>query len=167
MLIIFGGLPGSGKSTIASRLASQLNTVYVRIDSIETAIQNSSLNVQHDHEAGYLVAYKIAKDNLNLGNTVIADSVNPIEISRKSWRNVALQEKKEYLEIEIFCSDKKEHKQRIEKRNSDIHDDTPQTIWEEIMQYDYEVWHTPELKFDTFKTDTETCIVEILKKINT
>ena len=35
MLIILGGLPGSGKTTIARELAGQLGAVHLRIDSIE------------------------------------------------------------------------------------------------------------------------------------
>ena len=41
MLIIVGGLPGIGKTTIARELASQLGAIYVRIDSIEQAIRDS------------------------------------------------------------------------------------------------------------------------------
>ena len=39
MLIIFSGLPGSGKSTIARALARRLGAVYLRIDTIEQAIR--------------------------------------------------------------------------------------------------------------------------------
>ncbi|MFY9659052.1 MAG: AAA family ATPase [Terriglobales bacterium] len=41
MLIILGGLPGTGKTTIARELARQLRAVHVRIDSIEEAILDS------------------------------------------------------------------------------------------------------------------------------
>ena len=34
MLIIFGGLPGTGKTTIARSLARKLSAAYVRIDSV-------------------------------------------------------------------------------------------------------------------------------------
>lgn len=34
MLIIFSGLPGSGKSTIARALAKRLGAVYLRIDTM-------------------------------------------------------------------------------------------------------------------------------------
>ena len=43
MLIILGGLPGTGKTTIARELARQLGAVHVRIDSIEEAILDSGV----------------------------------------------------------------------------------------------------------------------------
>jgi predicted kinase len=35
MLIIFGGLPGTGKTTIAKQLAKTVEAVYLRVDTIE------------------------------------------------------------------------------------------------------------------------------------
>ena len=166
MLIIFGGLPGSGKSTISSRLAEQLSAIYLRIDSIETAIKNSSLKPKEENEAGYLIAYEIAKDNLLLGHTVIADSVNPIEASRNSWKNVAIEQNKKFLEIEIICSNKEEHKNRIMKRNGNIYDNTPLTKLESITQHIYEPWNNIDLQLDTFNTSVENSVTTILEKIN-
>ena len=40
ILIIFGGLPGTGKTTIAQQLARELAGVYLRIDSMEQAIRD-------------------------------------------------------------------------------------------------------------------------------
>ena len=42
MLVIFAGLPGTGKTSIARDLARELGAVYLRIDSIEQAILASS-----------------------------------------------------------------------------------------------------------------------------
>ena len=41
MLIVFGGLPGTGKTTVARELARQLGAVHPRIDSIEQALRNA------------------------------------------------------------------------------------------------------------------------------
>jgi len=41
MLIVFAGLPASGKSSIARVLAQELGAVWLRIDSIEQAIRES------------------------------------------------------------------------------------------------------------------------------
>ncbi len=40
MLIALGGLPGTGKTTIARELARQLGAVHLRIDSIEQALRD-------------------------------------------------------------------------------------------------------------------------------
>ena len=42
-LIVFSGLPGSGKSTIARGLATKIGAVWLRIDSLEQAIRDSGL----------------------------------------------------------------------------------------------------------------------------
>lgn len=43
MLIILGGLPGAGKTTIARELALRLGAVHIRIDSIEQATRDSGV----------------------------------------------------------------------------------------------------------------------------
>ncbi len=65
MLYIFGGLPGTGKSTLASALAGASGAVYIRVDTIEQAVRDSGLVL--DGPAGYLVGYALAFDNLILG----------------------------------------------------------------------------------------------------
>ena len=56
MLIIFAGLPGTGKTTIARELARQIGAVHLRIDSVEQAIRDSGLLSQPINDAGYRVA---------------------------------------------------------------------------------------------------------------
>ena len=55
------------------------------------------------------MSYRIAHDNLILGNHVVADSCNPITLSRKEWQDVALNTESHFVNIEILCSDQKEH----------------------------------------------------------
>jgi predicted kinase len=42
MLIIFNGLPGSGKSTVAKLLSQKINGMYLRVDTVEQAIRSAS-----------------------------------------------------------------------------------------------------------------------------
>lgn len=76
MLIAFGGLPDTGKTTVAQTLARKLAAVYLRIDTFEQAIKSCSRGGTEIEAAGYVTAYAVASDNLRLGVTVIADSVN-------------------------------------------------------------------------------------------
>jgi predicted kinase len=103
MLIILGGLPGTGKTTIARELARQLDAVHLRIDSIEQAIRESGIAEGPMNDAGYRVGYAVAEDNLRVGRLVIADSVNPIPASRDAWRAVAKRAGARANELDIVC----------------------------------------------------------------
>ena len=137
MLLILGGLPAVGKTAIATRLARYIKAVHLRIDSIEQALRNSNVTISGPE--GYVVAYAIAEDNLRLGHTVIADSVNPVEVTRAAWRNVARQAGKRYIEIEIVCSDQVEHRRRVESRIADIIGHQLPT-WQQVCAREYEPW---------------------------
>src|SRR5262245_1676419 len=100
MLIIFSGLPGTGKSTLARMLAGGLGAFYLRIDTIERAIADAD-QAHPVGEAGYRFAYSLAEENLRLGATVIADCVNPLEITRSAWRNSAERAAKASVEIVV------------------------------------------------------------------
>jgi predicted kinase len=90
MLIILSGLSATGKTTIARELARQLGAVHVRIDSIEQAIHDSRADASAPvGDAGYRVGYAVAADNLSVGRTVIADTVNPLPVTRDAWVEVA------------------------------------------------------------------------------
>lgn len=165
MLIILGGLPGVGKTTIARVLAEITGAVHLRIDTIESAIKESSIDCAKeclDAGAGYMVAYGIAKDNLRIGNIVIADSVNSVTITRESWRNVAILTDKEFIEVEIICSDSAEHRNRVENRKADIkHHILP--TWQEVQDREYDEWQGNKIVIDTAKHDVSQCVSEIME----
>ncbi|WP_230851520.1 AAA family ATPase, partial [Pseudomonas savastanoi] len=67
MLIVFSGLPGTGKTTIAKDLAATTGAVYLRIDAIEQAIRSSGALAQDVGRSGYMVANELALSNLCIG----------------------------------------------------------------------------------------------------
>ncbi|RUQ85155.1 adenylyl-sulfate kinase [Legionella septentrionalis] len=162
MLIVFGGLPGTGKTTISKEIAKILKAVYLRVDTIEQTIKNSKKGLIGPE--GYLISYAVAKENLQLGLSVVADSVNPIEITRNDWREIANSIGIKSLEVEIICSDLVEHQKRIETRVSDIQGHKLPT-WDEVKMRDYEKWDSATLCIDTTQCSPEEAIRVIIAHI--
>jgi len=166
ILYIFSGLPASGKSTLAINLSKILKIVYIRIDTIEQGIMDlCKFNVQGE---GYRLAYRIIEDNLKIGNDVISDQCNPINLTRNEFNNLAIKNDCKYLNIEIICSNETEHKKRVESRNNP-------PSWNEVMKrkYDtnysfmyYEPWKEKHIIIDTANKTIEECTKELLIKIN-
>ena len=162
MLIVLGGLPGTGKTTIARELARRLRAVHVRIDSIEQAIRRSrSYAAGPLEDAGYLVGYAVAEDNLRLGRLVIADSVNPWPQTRDAWREVARRAAVPAFEVEVVCSDAGEHRRRVENRTSDI-DDFTLPGWQDVVERDYQSWVGDHLVVDTAHATVEDSVDRII-----
>ncbi len=59
VLVVIGGLPAVGKSTIATLLGSETSTPYLRVDRIEHAIVESSALSHPLGPAGYAVAHAL------------------------------------------------------------------------------------------------------------
>lgn len=164
MLIVFSGLPGTGKTTIARELASQKGAVYLRIDTIEQAIRNSGELAQDVGRCGYRVANELALGNLQLGNTVIVDCVNPVVESRNAWCETAASAGVQLTNIQVVCSDKQEHQRRVETRQSDISGLTPPT-WQSVLSHEYEAWDDAPFTVDTALTSPAKAIAIITQHL--
>jgi len=148
LLIAFGGLPGTGKTTLARAIAKRYSAVYLRIDTIEMAIRTTEVVRGEIGPAGYVVAYWVAEENLRLGRVVVADSVNPRQITRESWSLVARKADVPLVEVEVLCSDPVEHRRRIESKKPDL-DGLPPLTWASVCRRTYEEWSAPHLAIDT------------------
>ena len=164
LLIILCGLPGTGKSSIAQELARQIGAVHVRIDTIENALRHSERPVEvTDH--GYAVAYAVVADNLRIGHTVVADSVNPIAITREAWRGVAFRAGVSFFEVEIVCSDPEEHRRRVETRVADLEGHV-QPTWQQVVERENEPWDA-DLVVDTARLSLDEAVAAIREALET
>ena len=165
MLIVFAGLPGTGKSSLASELARRLDAAYLRIDSIEQALANSSLGIRPAADAGYMAGYALAEDNLRIGRTVVADSVNPLHVTRNAWLAVAERAGREAVEVEVVCTDPIEHRRRIETRSSDV-PGLPLPTWRDVLGREYHTWDRDRIVVDTAGRSVEQCADELVAHVS-
>ncbi|WP_438433698.1 AAA family ATPase [Gorillibacterium sp. sgz500922] len=162
MLYIFSGLPGAGKTTLSSALAQELGAVYLRVDVVEQAMREGGATV--DGPQGYLVCYALAAQNLRLGLDVIADTVNPLQITRDAWRGVAESEGVPYADIEVVCSDEREHRRRIETRTADIPGFVLPT-WEQVRHRRYEDWDRDRIILDTARESAAESLRTLMERL--
>jgi predicted kinase len=165
MLIVFGGLPGTGKTTLARALAQERRATYLRIDTIEQALRASGMMAGDMGPAGYMVAYALAEANLRLGRIVVSDSVNPLAITRDAWLKVASEASSAIFEIEVVCSNADEHRRRIETRTIDVPGLVPPT-WRQVVDRNYEPWNRPHLVLDTANRTPEDALEELRARID-
>jgi predicted kinase len=162
VLFIFSGLPGSGKSTLAVALARQTGSVYIRVDTIEQALRDlCSVDVEGE---GYQLGYRIALDNLRVGLSVVADSCNPFELTRREWERVARDAGASHMNIEVVCGDIRQHRTRVESRLSDVPGLTLPS-WREVTAREYHQWTTNRLVIDTAGQSSQESQAELLRKL--
>jgi len=162
-LYVFSGLPGTGKTVLSQRLASRLKAVHLRIDTVEQALRDLCGIVVEGE--GYGLAYRVAADNLRLGVSVVADSCNPIELTRTEWETVARDTQARCVNIEVICSDPLEHRRRVESRKPSVPGLVLPT-WEAVLRREYRPWTRERIVIDTARRMENECFEELFSKLN-
>ncbi len=162
VLFILSGLPASGKSSLARLLALDYGAAWLRIDTIEQALRD--LCGFEPQGEGYRLAYRIAADNLSSGRSVVADSCNPWEMTRREWNEVARDNGAAAINIEVVCSCRQEHRRRVETRQNEVAGSRLPT-WEEVCSREYHPWSVEHITVDTAGRTVEESSEELNGKI--
>lgn len=149
MLVVFGGLPGTNKSTLAVEVARRLRATYLRVDAIEAALIGAGLVPDQASvgAAGYVVANRVADSCLRTGLDVVVDAVNPVELARAGWRELATAIGVPLTFVEVRCSDRDRHRRQVEQRESDLAD-WRVPGWAAVIERDYEPWTGERIEVD-------------------
>jgi predicted kinase len=160
-LILMGGLPCSGKSTVADGVARALGIAVLAADPAEAALRRAGIAEAATGVASYLVLEALAEDQLRLGHSVIIDAVNPVKAARAIWRALAVRSAADLRIVECVCRDEALHRRRVEARVRGI-PGLPELTWDRVERRKgaYDPWTEARLTLETDALAPEMLIAQ-------
>lgn len=150
-LILFSGIPGTGKSTLSEDITRILHIPVFSLDWVLGAMLLSDLGVQN--EVFYITTAEallimLIQRQLMLGQSAILDTPANTISERKRWQNLAQSHSAVFYGIETICSDIVVHRGRVEGRKRGIPGWHDTVSWSHVeqMRSAREVWTTDEGK---------------------
>jgi predicted kinase len=147
-LFVLAGLPGVGKSTLARALAREHGAMWLRVDTVEAALLTSGIGRSFATGlAAYVAAERVARDQLEIGRSVVLDAVNGVPEARQMWRALARATRARRIVIELRLADRAEHRRRVEARAPPT-PPLPKPTWAQVVAREYLPWEEPIVAVD-------------------
>ncbi len=150
MFIVMAGLPGTGKSEVAGRLAGRLRIPLFSVDPIEAAMLRAGISQGLETGlAAYFVVEALVDAQLRLGLDAIVDAVNAEEPGKEMWRELARKHGVQLQIIECRCSDEALHRARLAGRRRGLVGFSEPT-WDDVQRrrLAYTPWGEPLLALE-------------------
>lgn len=158
LFVIFSGIPGTGKSTLAEHATRQLDAVLFSKDVIEAALWRSGVGAaQKSGWAAYEVMTALAAQQLRRGGSVVLDSVAGTQSIRATWLELAADLGVVVRAVECVLADQTTHRARVQGRQRGI-PGWPELSWDDVerVRAGFEPWQQQRLVLDASSPLDET-----------
>lgn len=132
-LVLFSGLPGTGKSVLAEQLARVKSWPLFKIDDIASCLpgfMDRGTTAFWDHAIASLL--RLVEIQLKLGISVIADSIF-MDKDRFHARSIARQAGARFLPVHTFLSDEATWEKRVRDRFAASQSPGDVASWEQVQ----------------------------------
>jgi predicted kinase len=125
-LVVFAGLPGTGKSSLARAVARELRAVYLDKDTIKDCVIAVAREMKIEQgsdlagPASYELLVVLARDNLSVGRSAVLDSPAGYRQFREQVSDLAKARRANLKLIECICTDESLLRQRVENSGREL-----------------------------------------------
>jgi len=162
-LIVFCGLPGAGKSSVANALARRMGLPVLGVDPLEASLVAAGINQNRQPTglAAYSAAEAMAEAQLRNGLGVVVDAVNDVAEARGQWVRLAARTGARLSWFEVVCSDPTTHRMRLQKRQRTEDPLIGAPTWESLnrRRRQLAIWRDPRTVLDSLHHSPEELAV--------
>jgi predicted kinase len=154
-LILFAGMPGSGKTTLARMVARRLCIPVFAKDRVQRVLRDHNLADESSGD-GYYLILDMADEQLSLGLSVILDATFPLDHFRIVASEIAARHKANFCAIYCYCSDDDAWRERMTTRVQYVPNWQP-VGWDVVvrMRDYYQPWNDNALLTDSLYSPEE------------
>lgn len=162
VLVVFCGVPGSGKSYLARRLQPRLAALIVESDHIRHVLFPAPCYTAVENGRVYTVCHDLIARRLGQRQSVIFDATNLLEQGRRRLSAIALRSGARFVLVHTVAPDAV-IRQRIQHRGDAAnHSDADIAVYEALRQTEQPIRHQ-HIVIDTTQ-DCEQAIARILSE---